>query len=215
MRPRTLVALGCLLTFPASVTAQPALVSWKGCSDLGCVGQVKLRVTRAAREDAAGTYSFSVSPSNEIYFEDLSGSQARKILHLTQPDSTFLFLGVQDAKDAEAFRAKYQSRVAHVVILVLALMAKGFPDGASSIPTTWDSRKVERDRTQFDLSARRVTADSFAFRVLGPEHVVEGDWIMTKAAPWPDSQPMAGWMASNGVTIPAMTLGELRQLRRR
>ena len=94
-------------------------------------------------------------------------------------------------------------------------MAKGFPDGVGAIPPAWDMRKVEEDRAQFDLSAKRITPDSFAFRVLGREHVVEGDWIMTKTVPWPNSQSMAGWMASNGVTIPAMTLGELRQLRRR
>ena len=84
-----------------------------------------------------------------------------------------------------------------------------------AIPTTWDARKVEVDRKSLEVSAKRITRDSFAFRVLGPEHNVEGDWIMTKPPPWPDSQSMAGWMASNGVMIPAMTLGELRQLRRR
>jgi hypothetical protein len=210
-----LVALGCLLALPASVAAQPPLVTWKGCSDLGCMGQVKMRVTRAVREDAAGTYNFSVFSSNEVLFEDLSTTRTRKILHLTQPDSTFLFFGVQNAEDADAFRVKYQTRVAHVMILVLTLMAKGFPEGASAIPTTWDMRKVETDRTKFDVSAKRITGDSFAFRVLGPEHVVEGDWIMTKVAPWPNTQSMAGWMASNGVTIPPITLGELRRLRRR
>lgn len=215
MRPRTVLALGCLLALPASVEAQPPTVTWKGCSDLGCMGQVKMRVTRAVREDAAGTYNFSVFTNNEVLFEDLSTTRARKLLHLTQPDSTFLFFGVQGAEEAEAFRARYQTRVAHVMILVLSLMAKGFPDGVAAIPTTWDTRKVGTDRTVFDVSAKRVTADSFAFRVLGPDHVVEGDWIMTKIAPWPNSQSMAGWMADNGVTIPAMTLGELRQLRRR
>jgi len=215
VRPRTLITVGCLLTFPAVVAPQPPLVTWKGCSDLGCTGQVKMRVTRAVREDAAGTYNFSVFSNNEVYFEDLSSSRTRKILHLTQPDSTFLFFGVRDAQEADAFRAKYQTRVAHVMILVLTLMAKGFPEGASAIPTTWDSRKVERDRAQFDVSARRVTSDSFVFRIQGPDHLVEGDWIMAKPSPWPDSQSMAGWTASNGVTIPVMTLGELRQLRRR
>jgi len=210
-----LVVLGCLLTLPASVAAQPPLVTWKGCSDLGCMGQVKMRVTRAVREDAAGTYNFSVFSSNEVLFEDLSITRTRKILHLTQPDSTFLFFGVQNAEEAEAFRVKYQTRVAQVMILVLTVMAKGFPEGASAIPTTWDTRKVEADRTKFDVSAKRITGDSFAFRVLGPEHVVEGDWIMTKVAPWPNTQSMAGWMASNGVTIPPITFGELRQLRRR
>jgi hypothetical protein len=179
------------------------------------MGQVKMRVTRTVREDAAGTYNFSVFTNNEVLFEDLSTTRTRKILHLTQPDSTFLFFGVHDAQDAEAFRVKYQSRVAHVMILVLSLMTKGFPDGVGAIPPAWDTRKVEEDRAQFDLSAKRITGDSFAFRVSGREHVVEGDWIMTKTAPWPNSQSMAGWMASNGVTIPAMTLGELRQLRRR
>src|SRR2546430_1858020 len=59
--PRILVALGCVLTFPVSVAAQPPpLVTWKGCSDLGCMGQVTMRVARAARENAAGTYNFSV-----------------------------------------------------------------------------------------------------------------------------------------------------------
>ena len=174
-----------------------------------------MRVTRAVREDAAGTYNFSVFTNNEVLFEDLSATRARKLLHLTQPDSTFLFFGVQGVEEAEAFRAKYQTRVAHVMILVLSLMAKGFPDGVGAIPTTWDTRKVETDRTAFDVSAKRVTGDSFAFRVLGPDHFVEGDWIMTKSAPWPSDQSMAGWMAGNGVPIPAMTLGELRQLRRR
>jgi hypothetical protein len=182
---------------------------------MGCVGQVKMRVTRAVREEAAGSYTFTFFTNHEVAFEELSSPRPRKLLHLTQPDSTFLFFGVQDAQDAEAFRVKYQTRVARVMILVLSLMAKGFPDGAAALPTTWDSRKVELDRTTFEVSARRVTADSFAFRVQGPEHVVEGDWILKKPAPWPDSQSMAGWMASNGVTIPAMTLGELRQLRRR
>jgi len=211
----TLLALGCLLVLAASVAAQEPLVTWKGCSDLGCMGQIKMRVTRAVLEDAAGTYRFSAFPNHEVYFEDLSGPRPRKILHLTQPDSTFLFSGVQDGQDAEALRAKYQTRVAHVMILVLTVVAKGFPDGVSAIPTTWDARKVEVDRKSFDVSAKRVTRDSFAFRVVGSDHNVEGDWIMTKPPPWPDSQSMAGWMAGNGVTMPAMTLGELRQLRRR
>ena len=110
---------------------------------------------------------------------------------------------------------KYQTRVAQVMILVLSVVAKGFPEGASAMPTTWDMRKVETDRAQFDVSARRITGDSFAFRVLGPNHLVEGDWIMTKVPPWPGSQSMAGWTASNGAAIPGLTLGELRQLRRR
>ena len=215
MLQRTLVALGCLLVVPASLAAQPPLVTWKGCSDLGCMGQIKMRVTRAVPENVAGTYSFSAFSNHEVYFEDLFGPRPRKILHLTQPDSTFLFSGVQDAQDAEAFRAKYQTRVAHVMILVLTVVAKGFPDGVGAIPTTWDARNVEVDRKSLEVSAKRITRDSFAFRVLGPEHNVEGDWIMTKPPPWPDSQSMAGWMASNGVMIPAMTLGELRQLRRR
>ena len=215
MLQRTLLALGCLLVWPASIAAQPPLVTWKGCSDLGCMGQIKMRVTRAVREDAAGTYSFSAFSNHEVYFEDLSGPRPRKILHLTQPDSTFLFFGVQDGQHAEAFRAKYQTRVAHVMILVLTLVAKGFPDGVSAIPTAWDARNVEVDGKSFNVSAKRITRDSFAFRVLGPDHNVEGDWIMTKPQPWPDSQSMAGWLAGNGVPIPAMTLGELRQLRRR
>ena len=215
MGPRTLLAFGSLVALAASAAAQPPLVTWKGCSDLGCMGQVKMRVTRAVREDAAGTYNFSGFTNNEVLFEDLSTTRTRKILHLTQPDSTFLFFGVQDAQEADAFRAKYQTRVAHVMILVLSLMAKGYPEGAGAIPATWDTRKVERDRASFDVSARRITADSFAFRVLGPNHLVEGDWIMTKVTPWPNSQSMAGWMASNGVTIPSLTLDELRQLRRR
>jgi hypothetical protein len=207
---------GCLLASAAAAAAQsPPLVTWKTCSDMGCIGQVKMRITRAVREEAAGTYTFSFFTNHEVAFEELSSPRPRKLLHLTQPDSTFLFFGVHDAQDAEAFRAKYQARVARVMILVLSLMARGFPDGASALPTTWDSRKVELDRTTFEVSARRVTADSFAFRVQGPEHVVEGDWMLKKPAPWPDSQSMAGWMASNGVTIPAMTLGEVRQLRRR
>jgi hypothetical protein len=213
--PKALVVLGCLLASAADAVAQPPLVTWKTCSDLGCIGQVKLRATRAAREDAAGTYNFTVFSNYEIYFEDLSSSRTRKLLHMTEPDSTFLFLGVHDAQDAEAFQAKYQTRVARLVILVLSLMAKGFPDGASALPTTWDSRQVEMDRTSFDVSARRITSDSFVFRVTGPDHVLEGDWVMARTAPWPDSQSMAGWMAGNGVTIPAMTIGELRRLRRR
>ena len=215
MGPRTLLAFGSLLALVASVAAQPPLVTWKGCSDLGCMGQVKMRVSRATREDAAGTYNFLGFTNNEVLFEDLSTPSPRKILHLTQPDSTFLFFGVKDAQEAEAFRAKYQSRVAHVMILVLGLTAKGFPEGAGAMPAAWDTRRVEMDQMSFAVSARRITADSFAFRVLGPNHLVEGDWIMTKVAPWPNSQSMAGWMAGNGVAIPGMTLGELRQLRRR
>jgi hypothetical protein len=204
---RALVVLGCLLAFPAALLADaPPLVTWKGCSDLGCMGQIKMRVTRAAREDVAGTYNFSVFTNYEVSFEDLSGSRPRKLLHFTQPDSTFVFFGVQGAEEAEAFRAKYQMRVARVMILVLRLMATGFPEGAGA---------VDLDRSRFEISARKVTGDSFAFRVQGPDHVVEGDWGIAKAAPWPDSQSMAGWVAGNGVTIPNMTLGELRQLRRR
>lgn len=213
---RALVVLGCILALPASLIAdEPPLVTWKGCSDLGCMGQLKMRVMRAAREDAVGTYNFSFFTNYEVYFEDLSATRPRKLLHLTLPDSTFLFSGLRDAEEAEAFRVRYQTRVARVMILVLSLMAKGFPEGASAIPTTWDSRQVELDRTRFDVSARRITRDSFAFRVQGPDHVVEGDWVITKVSPWPDSRSMAGWMASNGVTIPAISLGELRQLRRR
>lgn len=213
---RALAVLGCLLALPAAVLAdEPPLVTWKGCSDLGCMGQIKMRVTRAAREDAAGTYNFSFFTNYEVYFEDVSSTRLQKLLHLTLPDSSFVFFGVHGAEEAEAFRAKYQTRVARVMILVLRLVAKGFPEGAGAMPATWDSRPVELDRSRFDVSARRVTRDSFAFRVQGPDHVVEGDWVLTKLAPWPDGQSMAGWVASNGVTIPAITLGELRQLRRR
>ena len=189
---RALVVLGCLLAFPAALLADaPPLVTWKGCSDLGCMGQIKMRVTRAAREDVAGTYSFSVFTNYEVSFEDLSGSRPRKLLHFTQPDSTFLFFGVQGAEEAEAFRAKYQTRVARVAILVLRLMATGFPEGAGALPATWDSRPVDLDRSRFEISARKVAGDSFAFRVQGPDHVVEGDWGIAQAAPWPDSQSMA------------------------
>jgi hypothetical protein len=213
---RALVVLGCILAFPAALLAdEPPLVTWKGCSDLGCMGQIKMRVLRAAREDAAGTYNFSVFTNYEVSFEDLSSSRPRKLLHLTRPDSTFLFFGVQGAEEAEAFRAKYQTRVARVMILVLRLVATGFPEGASALPTTWDSRPVDLDRSRFEVSAKRVTRDSFAFRVQGPDHVVEGDWVITKVAPWPDNQSMGGWIASNGASIPNLTLGELRQLRRR
>src|SRR5262245_54545512 len=179
------------------------------------MGQVTMRVTRAVREDAAGTYHFSGFTNNEVLFEDLSTPRPRKILHLTQPDSTFLFFGVKDAQEADAFRAKYQARVAHVMILVLSLTAKGFPDGAGAIPATWDTRKGEVGRTSVGLSASPGHAGSFAVPRPRPQPLVEGDWIMTKVAPWPNSQSMAGWMAGNGVAIPGMTLGELRQLRRR
>jgi hypothetical protein len=102
---RALVVLCCLLAFPAALLADaPPLVTWKGCSDLGCMGQIKMRVTRAAREDVAGTYNFSVFTNYEVSFEDLSGSRPRKLLHFTQPDSSFLFFGVQGAEEAEAFR---------------------------------------------------------------------------------------------------------------
>jgi len=213
---RALIVLGCLLAFPATVPAEEApLVTWKGCADLACMGQIKMRVMRAAPEDAAGTYNFSFFSNYEVYFEDLSGPRPRKLLHLTQPDSTFLFSGVQSAEEAEAFRTKYQTRVARVMILVLRAVAAGFPEGAGALPTTWDARSVELDRSRFDVATRRVTHDSFVFRVRDPDHVVEGDWIITKLAPWPDSRSMAGWIASNGVTIPNLTLGELRQLRRR
>ena len=77
-----------------------------------------------------------------------------QFLHFTQPDSTFLFFGVQGAEEAEAFRAKYQTRVASVMILVLRLMAMGFPEGAGALPTTWDSRPVDLDRSRFEISAR-------------------------------------------------------------
>jgi hypothetical protein len=213
---RALIVLGCLLALPATLRAEEApLVTWKGCSDLACMGQIKMRVRLAAPEDAAGTYNFSFFTNYEVYFEDLSGPRPRKLLHLTQPDSTFLFSDVQSAEEAEAFRTKYQTRVARVMILVLRVVAAGFPEGAGALPTTWDSRSVELDRSRFDVAARRVTHDSFVFRVQDPDHVVEGDWIITKLAPWPDSKSMAGWIASNGVTIPNLTLGELRQLRRR
>ena len=213
---RVLVALGCILAFPAMLLAdEPPLVTWKGCSDLGCMGQIKMRVTRAAREDAAGTYNFSFFTNYEVYFEDVTTAPARKLLHLTQPDSTFVFSGVQGAEEAESFRAKYQTRVARVMILVLRLVAAGYPEGAGALPTTWDSRPVELDRSRFEVWARRVTRDSFVFRVQGSDYLVDGDWVITKQTPWPDSRPMAGWIASNGVTIPNITLGDLRQLRRR
>ena len=213
---RALVVLGCLPAFPAGLLAEePPLITWKGCSDLGCAGQIKMRVTRAPFEDVTGTFQFSFFTNYEVLFEDLSRTGTRKLLHMTQPDSTFLFSGVQGAEEAEAFRAKYQTRVARLMILVLRGVAAGFPQGAAALPTTWDSRQVELDRARLDVSARRVTRDSFAFRVLGAEYVLEGDWIITKLAPWPDSRSMAGWIASNGVAIPNLTLGELRQLRRR
>ena len=213
---RALVVLGCLLALPAGLLAEePPLVTWKGCSDLGCAGEIKMRVTRAPLEDVAGIYQFSFFTNYEVYFEDLSRTAPRKLLHMTQPDSTFLFSGVQGAEEAEALRAKYQTRIARLMILVLRAVAAGFPQGAAALPTAWDSRSVELDRSRLDVSTRRVTRDSFAFRVLGAEHVLEGDWSITKLTPWPDNKPMAGWIASNGVAIPNLTLGELRQLRRR
>ena len=101
------------------------------------------------------------------------------------------------------------------MILVLRLMATGFPEGAGAL-----RRHGTRGRWIWTGRASRYRregspATRSRFRVQGPDHVVEGDWGIAKAAPWPDSQPMAGWVAGNGVTIPNMTLGELRQLRRR
>jgi len=209
------VAFGCLVACPASLAAQPPLVTWKSCSDLRCIGQVKMHVTKAAGYDAAGTYNFSFFSNDEIYFEDLSSLRPKKVLHLSPTQPWYMFFGVYGAEEAETLRTRYQTQASGAMLLVLALMAKGFPEGASAIPAAWQSRQVDTGRARFDVSAKRTASDAFLFRVEAPDYRIDGEWVMTKASPWPDSQSLAGWTASNGATIPQITLGEVRQFRRR
>jgi hypothetical protein len=208
----TLAAVGCVVAAPASAAAQ---VVWKGCTDWGCVGQVKMNVAKAGARDITGTSTFSFTTNDEVYFEDLSGLRPKKILQLGLRQPHYMFFGVYAAEEVEALQARYQSQLAGGLVLVLVLMAKGFPEGASAIPATWTARQVEASSVKFTVSARKTARDAFQFRTEATEHRIDGDWIMTKVAPWPDSQSLAGWTALNGATIPSITLGEVRQFRRR
>jgi len=200
---------------PTSTTAQAPLVAWKGCTDWGCVGQVKMNVTKAGAADVAGSYSFALATNDELYFEDLSTLRPRKILQTSLREPNYMFLGIAGAEEAEALRTRYQTQLSPALVLVLVLMSKGFPDGVSAIPATWATRQVDMGWARFSVSAQKTAQDAFRFRAEAPDHSLDGDWSMKKVAPWPDSQSMAGWTARNGATIPSITLGELRKLQRR
>jgi len=176
---------------------------------------VKMNVTRAGAADIAGSYTFALSTNDEVYFEDLSSLRPKKILQLSLREPNYLFLGVSGAEEAEAVHTRYRAQVSGALVLVLVLMSKGFPEGASAIPATWATRPVDMGWARFSVSAQKTASDAFRFRAEAPEHRLDGDWSMTKATPWPDSQTMAGWTARNGATIPSITLGEVRQLQRR
>ena len=211
----TLVAFGCVAAVPAPAAAQPPQIAWKGCTDWGCIGQVKMNVTKAGDYDIAGTYNFSFFSNDEVAFEELSGLRLRKLLLLSLREPRYLFFGVSGAEEAEALRARYQTQLSGALVLVLVLMAKGFPEGASALPVSWDTRQVDMGWARFNVSAKRTARDAFEFRAEAPDHRIDGEWSMTKLPPWPDSQSMAGWRAANGATIPSITLGEVRQFRRR
>jgi hypothetical protein len=176
---------------------------------------VKLNVTKAGGYDIAGTYNFSFFTNDEVSFEELSGLRPKKLLLLSLREPRYFFFGVYGAEEAEALRARYQTQLSGALVLVLVLMAKGFPEGASAIPDTWALRQVDMGWARFTMSARKTARDAFQFRAEAPDHRLDGEWSMTKASPWPDSQSMAGWTAENGATIPSITLGEVRQFRRR
>jgi hypothetical protein len=206
-----IILFGYLAICTPSLAGEPTN-NWKSCFENGgCIGEVKMTVTRAFWDDAVGTFVISSFSNGEYYFEDLSSTPPRKILHL--PDSAYLFYGVNGTKEAESLRDTYQHRAGRVMFLVLILVASGFPEGANAIPDAWESRKVDLQGEGFQVSAQKVATDAFLFRTQGPNWHVEGKWVMTKTSPWPDNQSMNGWTTWDGKTIP--TVGEARRFARR
>ena len=174
-----------------------------------------MNVTRAGGDDIAGVYNFSFFTNDEVSFEELSSLRPRKLLLLSLREPRYLFFGVYGAEEAEALRSRYQTQISGALALVLVLMAKGFPEGASALPVTWSTRQVDMGWARFNVSSKGTARDAFEFRAEAPDYRIDGEWNMTKPPPWPDSQSMAGWTAANGATIPSITLGEVRQFRRR
>src|SRR5438105_13785897 len=87
----TLVAFGCVAAVPVPAAAQPPQIVWKGCTDWGCIGQVKMNVTKAGGFDFAGTYNFSFFSNDEVSFEELYGLLPRKILLLSLRDTIYIY----------------------------------------------------------------------------------------------------------------------------
>src|SRR2546428_4765235 len=78
----TLVAFGCVAAVPAPAAAQPPQIAWKGCTDWGCIGQVKMNVTKAGGYGIARTYKFSFFSHDQVSFRELSRLRPRKRLLL-------------------------------------------------------------------------------------------------------------------------------------
>src|SRR5206468_1702885 len=111
-----LVAFGCVAAVPVPAAAQPPQIAWKGCTDWGCIGQVKMNVTKAGDYDIAGTYNFSFFSNDEVAFEELSGLRLRKLLLLSLREPRYLFFGVSGAEEAEALRARYQTQLSGALV---------------------------------------------------------------------------------------------------
>src|SRR5256885_9374784 len=98
----TLVAFGCVAAVPVSAAAQPPQIAWKGCTDWGCIGQVKMNVTKAGGYDNAGTYNFSFFSNNEGSFEELYRLRSRKSLLLSRREPRCPFFRVYRAVKDQA-----------------------------------------------------------------------------------------------------------------
>src|SRR3989442_3874074 len=85
----TLVAFGCVAAVPVPAAAQPPQIAWKGCTDWGCIGQVKMNVTKAGGYYNAGTYNFSFFSKHPSSFRELSGLRTIKLLLFTLRDPRY------------------------------------------------------------------------------------------------------------------------------
>jgi len=200
-----LIALGA---FYSTSFAQGKTLSWTCKFDTGeCIGKVKLLVKKAPREDAIGHYVLSSFPNGEYLFEDFSDRKMKKIFHLA--DKYYLFFGANGQEEADALKERYQHKFGRVLFAVMITLVGAFPEGENKFPHEWQTRKLDSEGQPLDVSGKRAGYKKFLFKVKNYEWDVEGEWDVTKPAPWPDSEPMAGWTMSGD--SPSPTLGLARK----
>lgn len=203
-----LSALFCvwLLLLENTALAQSKF-TWNSCfKNYGCFGKIELIVDEYQMEGSSvGTYSFITFSNGERYFEESSGNNTKKLLHLGG-DFYYLFFGISNKKDAESFRNKYQHSIGMLIAESVNLFATAFPDGPQSIPSSQQSRIIQFEREEFEISLQKISDDTFTFSYQGAGLKVSGKWKVTYESPWPDNHAMDGWTVWGEKSIASLSL---------
>ena len=194
----------------APSTGQQKPLPW-GCNlDRGeCFGAITLRVLRHPPDTPALSSRVQYFSNGDMLFEDLDRAPHREILFLK--DRGLLFRRVSGLAEAEEFETSVQHGASgRLTFGVFIALVSAFPDGEHTIPPDWSTRAVTLGGAERQVTARRDAPRRIQYRFEAEGWKIEGEWLLDRPIPLPDSYSLAGWMTRDAA--PPATLGELRRM---